>query len=175
MTPTGTPLPAAATGTERWQRSVARERILQELHALALDGTLRSTAPLPTPEEFEAWAKDLRRSRLSIPGGFIRWTELLRKRHHPRARELGQRVLDLMQQLLDLDLPLVRSRVAEAPGSATATWKPIDRPLAAPQLAAPELPTPAPLSEQEILSVVARRQKVHVLRPTLATKTAGGR
>ena len=161
MTPTGTPLSAPTTGTERWQRSVARERILQELHALALDGTLRSTAPLPTPEEFEAWAKDLRRSRLSIPGGFIRWMELLRKRHHPRARELSQRVLDLMQQLLDLDLPVVRARVADAPASASATWQPIDR--------------PAPLAEQEILSVAARRQKVHVLRPTLSTKTAGGR
>ena len=121
----GTPLPAPS-GTERWQRSVARERILQELHAIALEGTLRSNADIPTPEQFDAWAKDLRRGRLSIPGGMVRWIELLRRRHHPEARALALRVNALVLELIDLELPADAVVVAtNAPGSASANWQPI--------------------------------------------------
>ena len=158
------------------------------LHEIAVEGTYRPRATHPVPDEYVDVAKDLRKGKRQLGGATFRFFSLLFKRAHPNADALSLEVCTLIACRRDLMAALAGIASApvatEAPGSTTAIWRPIERSID-PPLAAPELPTPPAalepsaastvLAEQEILSVVARRQKVHVLRPALATKTAGGR
>lgn len=144
------PLPEPPTGKERWAYSVARERILQEMHALALDGTLRPNAPLPTPREFEAWATDLRRGRLSVAGGFPRWVRLLNEREHPDARRLAEMMLELMRRLMDLELP--RPVGPAAPITATKRTGALDV-----------------MTEPEVLRALGRRRKITMMPRGIGT------
>jgi hypothetical protein len=99
------PLPEQ-TGLERWHKSVALERILLELRAVAVSATLRSSAPMPTPEEFQMWAKDLRRGRNNVAGSVVRFLDLIQRREMgTEGRRIALQVSDLLQQYIDIALP----------------------------------------------------------------------
>lgn len=94
---------AGRTGTERWNRSVSVERILCEMRFLVLQATENPRANLP---EFYDWARDLRRGRTNILGGFFRLTDAIQRRGMGNTgRLLALRLLSLAYEYVDLMLP----------------------------------------------------------------------
>jgi hypothetical protein len=96
-------IPSIPTGTERWNRSVARERIIYEMRALIQEATSEPAVNFP---EFYDWARDLRRGRTNIAGGFFRLVDGIKRRGMGlRGRQLALGVLALERDYVDLMLP----------------------------------------------------------------------
>lgn len=95
------------TGAEKMVELVARERIVREARYLALRATLGHNAPVPMPPQDRATAKDLRRGRMHPLGRVLWFLRILKERQHPNARELAERLRDLVSEAIDLELPKV--------------------------------------------------------------------
>lgn len=87
----------------RWNRLVVLERIRGEMRAIVLEATIDPRANFP---EFYDWARDLRRGRTNILGGWFRLCEVMQRRGMGNTgRQLALRLLALAHEYVDLVLP----------------------------------------------------------------------
>lgn len=98
-----------ATGSERFAHLVAQERIVREARALTLRATMRREAPLPLPADDRETARDLRRGRMHPLGRVLWFLGILKARQHPEAREIAERLRDLVSEAIDLELPVTQT------------------------------------------------------------------
>jgi hypothetical protein len=94
------------TGKDRWNRSAELTRLEYEMRALAVAATLRCNSPVPTADEFQMWAKDLRRGRMSVAGSVVRFLRLIEQREMGAdGRRIALEVTALLERYIDILLP----------------------------------------------------------------------
>ncbi len=93
------------TGKDRWNKSVQIERLMLKLRDLAVRATYRGNADIATPAEFDQWAKDLRRGRMSIIGSIKRFCDLIDQRHMGEpGRQLKREAAAFVQEYIDISV-----------------------------------------------------------------------
>jgi len=96
-------IPTALTGKQRWNHLVELERIKLEIRSVVLFATVR---PRETTGENYHWARDLRRGRTNVFGGFFRLVDIMARRGlGSTGRQYALRILALARDYVDLVLP----------------------------------------------------------------------
>lgn len=99
------------TGKDALKKSALLTRLEYEMRALAVNATLRCNAPVPTADEFQMWAKDLRRGRMSVAGSVVRFLRLIEQREMgAEGRRIALELTTLLQRYIDVLLPASSAR-----------------------------------------------------------------
>ncbi len=125
----GIPTISSPSGKDRWTQSVAVERIICEMRFLVLKATDK---PRDLPEFYD-WARDLRRGRTNVMGGYFRLVDAIKRREMGYAgRMLALGLLELAQQYVDIQLPASPTPTPPAMAEPTPVGRPrLYRPIVA--------------------------------------------